>query len=109
MVRRRSRNSQGATRRSIPVRSGPPWLHTNSAATTTAASNAANDRALSFVSAITVNSGATLRSSANALFGWDGTQERPITVNTGGTLTADGGATGDVGVGTVTLAGGTLI
>jgi len=42
------------------------------------------------------------------LFGWDGTQERPITVNTGGTLTADGGATGDVGVGTVTLAGGTL-
>jgi hypothetical protein len=36
------------------------------------------------------------------------TQEGRSTVNTGGTLTADGGATCDVGVGTVTLAGGTL-
>lgn len=72
------------------------------------AGNAANNRALSFANGITVNSGATLQSSANALFGWDGTQDRPITVNAGGTLAADGGAAGDVGVGTVTLAGGTL-
>lgn len=70
--------------------------------------NAANNRALGFASGITVNSGATLQSSANALFGWDGTQEKPITVNTGGILTANGGLTSDVGVGTVTLAGGTL-
>lgn len=70
------------------------------------ASNAANNRALSGTSGITVNSGATLRTSANALFGWDGTQEKPIVVNAGGNLSADGGS--DVGVGSVTLAGGTL-
>ena len=70
--------------------------------------SAANNRAFSFVSSITVNNGATLRSSANGLFGWDGTQEKPVTVNVGGTLVADGGASGDVGVGTVTLAGGAL-
>ncbi|MES2923994.1 MAG: autotransporter-associated beta strand repeat-containing protein [Verrucomicrobiota bacterium] len=72
------------------------------------AANAANNRALSGTSGVIVNSGATLRTSANALFGWDGTQDRPITVNAGGTLVANGGGTGDVGVGTVTLAGGTL-
>lgn len=70
------------------------------------AANAANNRALSFVSGITVNSGGTLRSSANGLFGSDGTQEKPVTVNAGGTLTCDSAA--DVGVGTVTLNGGTL-
>lgn len=70
--------------------------------------NAANNRALSFANGITVNSGATLQSGTNALFGWDGTQDRPITVNAGGTLTANGGLTSDVGVGIVTLAGGTL-
>jgi autotransporter-associated beta strand protein len=70
--------------------------------------NAATNRAFSYVSGITINSGGTLRASANALFGWDGTQEKPITVNPGGTLTANGGLTSDVGVGTVTLAGGTL-
>lgn len=70
--------------------------------------NAANNRAFSYVSSITVNSGATLRAGSNGLFGWDGTQEKPITVNTGGTLTANGGLNSDVGVGTVTLAGGTL-
>ena len=68
--------------------------------------NAATDRAFSYVSGITVNSGGTLRSSANAMFGWDGTQEKPIMVNSGGVLTCDSGA--DVGVATVTLAGGTL-
>lgn len=72
------------------------------------AGNAANNRALSNVSGITVNNGGTLRVSANGLFGWDGSDEKPITVNAGGTMLADGGATGDVGVGTVTLAGGTL-
>lgn len=72
------------------------------------AANAANNRTLGFSSGITVNAGGTLRSSANALFGWDGTQEKPITVNTGATLLADGGASSDVGVGLVTLAGGTL-
>jgi len=70
--------------------------------------NAANNRALSGTSGVTVNTGATLRTSANALFGWDGTQEKPVTVNSGGILLADGGATGDVGVGLVTLAGGTM-
>ena len=70
--------------------------------------NAANNRAFSYVSGITINSSATLRSGPNALFGWDGTQEKPITVNSGGTLTANGGLSSDVGVGTVTLAGGTL-
>ncbi len=70
------------------------------------AANAANNRAFSFASGLTVNNGGTLRSSANALFGWDGTQGSPITVNTGGTLTCDSGA--DVGITTVTLAGGTL-
>ena len=70
--------------------------------------NAANNRALSFANGITVNSGAILQSSANSLFGWDGTQEKPIVVNSGGTLIADGGTIGDVGVGTVTLSGGTL-
>lgn len=72
------------------------------------AGNAPNNRALSHTSGITVNTGATLRSSANGLFGWDGSQDRPITVNTGGTLTANGGLLSDVGVGTVTLAGGTM-
>lgn len=68
--------------------------------------NAANNRALSFASSITVNNGGTLRAGPNGLFGWDGTQEKAITVNSGGTLTCDSGA--DVGVSTVTLAGGTL-
>jgi autotransporter-associated beta strand protein len=67
--------------------------------------NAATNRIFSYVSSITINGG-TLRSTANGLFGWDGTQEKSITVNAGGTLTADGNA--DVGVGNVTLAGGTL-
>lgn len=70
------------------------------------AGNAATNRNFSQVSGITVNSGATLRTGANSLFGWDGTQEKPVTVNAGGTLTADANA--DVGLGTVTLAGGTL-
>ncbi len=70
--------------------------------------NAATNRAFSFVSGITVNGGGTLRAGSNGLFGWDGTQEKPIIVNTGGFLTANGGQTSDVGVGTVTLAGGTL-
>lgn len=70
------------------------------------ADNAANNRNFSFVSGITVNNGATLRSQANSLFGWDGSQDRAITVNAGGTMTAD--ANVDVGVGTVTLNGGTL-
>jgi|GEM_PF-824366 len=70
--------------------------------------NGAADRALSHVSGITVNDGGTLRSGPNGLFGWDGTQERPVTVNAGGTLTTDGGLTSDVGVGLVTLHGGTL-
>ena len=68
--------------------------------------NAANNRALSYVSGITVNNGGTLQAGQNGLFGWDGTQEKPITVNAGGTLTCDSGA--DVGVSTVTLNGGTL-
>ena len=72
------------------------------------AANAATNRNFSHVSGITVNNGATLRASPNALFGWDGSQEQPVTVNAGGSLVADGGATGDVGVGTVTLAGGTM-
>jgi autotransporter-associated beta strand protein len=70
--------------------------------------NAANNRAFSYVSGITINSGGTLRSGPNGLFGSDGTQEKPITVNAGGTLTANGSLSSDVGVGTVTLAGGTL-
>lgn len=70
------------------------------------AGNAANNRTLSFTSGVTVNTGGTLRSSANALFGWDGTQEKPITVNAGATLLADANA--DVGLGLVTLNGGTL-
>jgi fibronectin-binding autotransporter adhesin len=70
------------------------------------ATNAVTNRAFSYVSGITVNSGGTLRSGQNGLFGWDGTQDRPISVNAGGTLTCDSGA--DVGVGTVTLNGGTL-
>ena len=68
--------------------------------------NAANNRAFSYVSGITINSGGTLEAGANGLFGWDGTQEKPIIVNFGGTLTCDSGA--DVGVSTVTLNGGTL-
>jgi autotransporter-associated beta strand protein len=72
------------------------------------AANAANNRNFSQASGITVNNGGTLRASANALFGWDGSQEKPVTVNAGGSLVADGGGTGDVGVGTVTLAGGTM-
>ena len=70
--------------------------------------NAAANRAFSFVSGITVNNGGTLRSGTNGLFGWDGTQEKPITVNAGGTLTTNGGLVSDVGVGSVTLNGGTL-
>ena len=70
------------------------------------AANAANNRAFSFTSGISINNGATLESSSNALFGWDGTQERPVTVNSGGTLISDSGA--DVGVGKITLNGGTL-
>lgn len=70
--------------------------------------NAANNRAFSFVSGLTINSGGILRAGPNGLFGSDGTQERPITVNSGGILTANGGLNSDVGVGTVTLAGGTL-
>lgn len=70
------------------------------------AANAANNRNFSYAGSITVNNGGTLRTSANALFGWDGTQEKPITVNPGGTLTADSNA--DVGLGALTLAGGTL-
>ncbi|MES2476601.1 MAG: autotransporter-associated beta strand repeat-containing protein [Verrucomicrobiota bacterium] len=72
----------------------------------TNAGNAANNRALSFTSAVTVNHGGTLRTSANALFGWDGSQEKPITVNSGATLLAD--ANSDVGLGLLTLNGGTL-
>ena len=68
--------------------------------------NAANNRVLSYTSGIVINSGATLETSANALFGWDGSQDKPITVNAGGVMTADADA--DVGVGSVTLAGGTL-
>lgn len=71
--------------------------------------NAANNRALSGASVITINNGATLRTSGNALFGWDGTQDKPIVVNTGGILAADGGLANDVGVGTVTLAGGAFV
>jgi autotransporter-associated beta strand protein len=70
--------------------------------------NAANNRALSYASGITVNSGGTLRTSSNALFGWDGTQEKPITINAGGVLAANGGLGSDVGLGTVTLNGGTI-
>ncbi|MEO5913844.1 MAG: autotransporter-associated beta strand repeat-containing protein [Luteolibacter sp.] len=72
------------------------------------AGNAATNRNFSYVSGITVNTGATLRTNSNALFGWDGTQEKPITVNAGGILTANGGLASDVGLGTVTLNGGTL-
>ena len=70
------------------------------------AGNGANSRNFSYCSGITINNGATLQSSANALFGYDGTQVKPITINAGGTMTADNGA--DVGLGMVTLAGGTL-
>ena len=70
--------------------------------------NSANNRAFSQAGGITINNGGTLRAGANGLFGWDGTQERPITVNAGGTLTALGTLTTDVGVGLVTLNGGTL-
>lgn len=68
--------------------------------------NGASNRALSFVSAITVNNGGTLRAGLNGLFGWDGSQTRQITVNSGGTMTLDTGT--DVNVGLVTLNGGTL-
>ena len=68
--------------------------------------NGASNRAFSYASGITVNSGATLVTCANGLFGWNDNQEHPITVNSGGILTTDENA--DVGVGTVTLAGGTL-
>jgi autotransporter-associated beta strand protein len=70
--------------------------------------NAANNRALSQASSITVNSGGTLRAGTNGLFGWDGSQDKPVTVNPGGTLTANGGTASDVGVGLITLNGGTL-
>ncbi len=84
---------------SVTVNAGT--LYTNPA-------NAATNRAFSYVSGITVNSGGTLRTGPNGLFGSDGTQEKPITVNAGGTLIANGGLASDVGVGTVTLNGGTL-
>lgn len=70
--------------------------------------NAPTNRAFSFASSITVNNGGTLRTGSNGLFGWDGTQDKAITVNAGGSLTANGGLASDVGVGTVTLNGGTL-
>lgn len=70
------------------------------------AANAATDRNFSYVSGITVNNGATLRTNANSLFGWDGTREKPVTVNAGATMLADSNS--DVGVGVVTLNGGTL-
>jgi autotransporter-associated beta strand protein len=71
--------------------------------------NAATNQVFSSMTGgLTVNNGATLRTSANALFGWDGTQEHPITVNAGGTLLANGGLSSDVGLGTVTLNGGTM-
>jgi autotransporter-associated beta strand protein len=63
------------------------------------------DKAFSYSSGITVNSGATLRAGSNSLFGWDGTQAKPITVNAGGVAIA---AFGDQNIGLVTLNGGTL-
>ena len=67
--------------------------------------NAANNRVFSLASSITVNTNTTLMASANSLFGWDGTQAKPITVNAGGTAIS---TNGDVNVGLITLAGGTL-
>jgi len=67
--------------------------------------NAANNGAFSFVSGITVNSGGTLSASFNGLFGWDGSQAKPITVLSNGVALQNGG---DVNVGLITLAGGTL-
>ncbi len=90
----------GASTFTGPVNVGAGTLYPNPG-------NAANNRAFSFVSGITVSNGATLQSGINGLFGWDGTQAKPITVNTGGTLTIDA-ANNDVNVGTVTLNGGTL-
>ncbi|MCP5547388.1 MAG: autotransporter-associated beta strand repeat-containing protein [Akkermansiaceae bacterium] len=83
-------------------------LNVNSGTTVADPGNGANDRAFSYVSGITVHSGATLRSGANGLFGWDGTQEKPVTVHRGGTLVANGELLSDVGVGLLTLNGGTL-
>ncbi|RYD24607.1 MAG: hypothetical protein EOP87_25810, partial [Verrucomicrobiaceae bacterium] len=70
------------------------------------AANAATNRNFSYASGVTVNTGATLRSNGNSLFGWDGTQEKPVTVNAGAVLLADANA--DVGLGLLTLNGGTL-
>lgn len=67
--------------------------------------NGAADRAFSFASGITVNSGATLKAATNSLFGWDGSQAKPITVEAGGTAIAQ---YGDQNVGLVTLNGATL-
>ena len=63
-----------------------------------------NNRAFSYSSGITVNSGATLRAVSNSLFGWDGSQAKAITIN-GGTAVAENG---DQNIGLVTLNGGTL-
>jgi len=67
--------------------------------------NAANNGTFSYVTSITVSNGATLKTGANGLFGWDGSQAKPITVLAGGVAQEDGG---DVNVGPMTLAGGTL-
>lgn len=83
-----------------PVRIGGGTVYVNPG-------NAANNRAFSFVSSITVSNGATLKSGPNGLFGWDGSQTKPITVNAGATLTTDA-VNGEANVGIVTLNGGTL-
>lgn len=67
--------------------------------------NGSADRAFSFASGITVNSGATLKAATNSLFGWNGSQAKPITVAAGATAIAQ---YGDQNVGLVTLNGGTL-
>ena len=67
--------------------------------------NQATDGTFSYVSDITVSNGATLRTSANGLFGWDGSQAKPINVQSGGVALNFGG---DVNVGIINLAGGTL-
>ena len=69
------------------------------------AGNPAANATFGGVTGITVNGG-TLRAGLNSLFGFGGTTDRPVTVNAGGTLATD--AQGDVGVGLVTLNGGTM-
>jgi autotransporter-associated beta strand protein len=83
---------------SVTVNGGT--LYTNRTA------NSAANEAFSYVSGITVNSGGTLKAGLNSLFGYNGSNEHPITVNAGGALATD--SLGDVGVGLVTLNGGTL-